>query len=123
MNNVLIFITSLMTIISQLILKKGVDSFSHKFELGIQHFVLAAIASPYVWAALFLQGLGYFLWFFVLINGKLSVSFAISGSFFYIILAVSSWYFLGEKISFTQGIGLVLVSVGVLILNLNEIQS
>jgi drug/metabolite transporter (DMT)-like permease len=42
------------------------------------------------------------------------VAFAVSGSFFYLLMAAASWFLFGERLTSTQWIGLVLISAGVL---------
>ena len=84
-------------------------------------FVMAAALSPTVWAALALQVGGYVLWFFVLAQERVSVAFAISGSFFYLMMAGVSWLVFDERLNLWQWGGLVMISVGVLMLNLMKL--
>jgi len=79
-------------------------------------FVVHAALTPWVWAALVLQVLGYVVWFFVITQEKLGVAFAISGSGFYLIMAVFSWILFDEHLSAVQWGGIVLISLGVLAL-------
>jgi drug/metabolite transporter (DMT)-like permease len=116
---VLILLVSICTIGSQLILKTGVDSIVKVLHSdGSLAFVMAAALSPTVWMALVLQVGGYVLWFFVLAQERVSVAFAISGSFFYLMMAGVSWLVFDERLNLWQWAGLVMISVGVLMLNL-----
>ncbi|CAG9180234.1 DMT family transporter [Cupriavidus pinatubonensis] len=116
-----ILLVTLCTLSSQLILKRGVATLdmsllgSHKLA-----FLLQAIASPYVLVAIGIQGCGFLLWILVVSRVKLGVAFAISGSFFYLLIAFSSWLLYGERISPLQWAGLILISVGVALLNLGS---
>ncbi len=115
----LVFIVTLITIGSQLILKKGlghVTSILH--EEGALAFIWAAATSPLVICALALQGLGYIVWWFVISQERLSIAFAISGSFFYIVMASASWYFYQEKLNLQQWLGLIFITIGVLLINI-----
>jgi drug/metabolite transporter (DMT)-like permease len=117
----LIVLVTTFTITSQLVLKNAVNGISSILkEEGIVQFLLAAITSPYIYAALTLQVGGYVLWFFVLAQERLSVAFAINGSFFYLMVAAASWVFFDERLNLWQWFGLVLISVGVVILNLAD---
>ena len=116
---VLVLIVTCVTIGSQLILKRGVgDVVSVLKTDGPFAFVLSAATSPVVIAALALQGMGYVVWWFVLTQERLSVAFAISGSFFYLTMAAVSWYVYDEKLNLPQWIGLTLITAGVLMVTL-----
>lgn len=111
----LILVVTLCTIGSQLLLKRSVGDIAVVLrESGIGGFLVAAATSPGVIGALAIQGAGYVVWMFVLLRSQLSVAFAISGSFFYLLMAAASWLFFGERLSLVQWGGLVLISAGVL---------
>lgn len=116
--HVLILIVTCCTLGSQLILKSGVSGITAILRNdGIVSFLIAAATSPKVIGALTLQGLGYVVWLFVLTQERLSVAFAISGSFFYLAMAAASWFFFDERLTLLQWTGLVLISAGVLIVS------
>lgn len=116
---ILVLLVTMCTIGSQLILKRGVGQITGVLNSeGAFAFVLAAAGSPLVLTALALQGAGYVLWLFVITQERLSVAFAISGSFFYLLIAAASWFFYDEKLVLGQWVGLLLISVGVLMVNL-----
>lgn len=114
----LILIVTFCTIGSQLILKNGVSALTAVLRNeGVLNFLIAAATSPKVILALAIQGLGYVVWLFVLTQERLSVAFAISGSFFYLVMAAASWFFFDERLTLMQWFGLVLISGGVLVVN------
>lgn len=116
---VLVLIVTLITIGSQLILKRGIgDVLTVLRQDGALAFVWAAATSPTVISALALQGMGYVVWWFVLSQERLSVAFAISGAFFYLVMAASSWFLYDERLNLSQWIGLLLITAGVLMVNL-----
>jgi drug/metabolite transporter (DMT)-like permease len=117
----LIILVTTCTITSQLILKSGINHISPVLRNeGIVPFLFSAATSPYVIGAITLQVVGYVLWFFVLTQERLSMAFAINGSFFYLMMAGASWFVFGEKLNPWQWFGLVLISVGVVILNVAD---
>lgn len=111
----LVLITTLCTIAGQLILKRAVTGLKPLLQAGPIEFLFGAATSPLVIAALSLQVLGYVAWLFVLSKEKLSVAFALSGSSFYLLMALASWYFFDERLSAGQWLGLLLISVGVVL--------
>ena len=104
-----------------IILKKGVNDIVQVLKNeGAISFVLSAATSPVVIAALSLQGVGYVIWLFVVAQERLSVAFAISGSFFYLTMAVVSWMIYNEKLVIYQWLGLVLITVGVVMVTAGQ---
>lgn len=113
---VLVLLVTLCTIGSQLILKSGVNSLVAVLRNeGVAPFLLSAATSPKVIAALAIQGGGYVVWLFVLAQSRLSVAFAMSGSFFYLVMAAASWLVFGERLTLVQWGGLALISLGVIL--------
>lgn len=115
----LVLIVTFCTIGSQLILKHGVGQITNVLrESGVVHFLLSAATSPLVITALAIQGAGYVVWLFVLTQERLSVAFAISGSFFYLMMAAASWFFFDERLSLVQWVGLATITMGVMLVTL-----
>lgn len=112
----LIFITTACTIIGQLILKRAMVGLRPLQAHGIPEFLFGAALSPLVWAALALQVLGYVVWFYVISREKLSVAFALSGAMAYVLMAFASWLVYDERLGGLQWLGLVLISVGVVLM-------
>lgn len=111
----LILLVTLCTIGSQLLLKRSVGDIAAILkQSGAAGFLMAAATSPGVIGALTIQGFGYVVWLFVLTRSQLSVAFAISGSFFYLLMAGASWLLFGERLTLVQWGGLLLISAGVL---------
>ena len=111
----LILLVTLCTIGSQLLLKRSVGDIAAVLkQSGATGFLMAAATSPGVIGALTIQGFGYVVWLFVLTRSQLSVAFAISGSFFYLLMAGASWLLFGERLTLVQWGGLLLISTGVL---------
>lgn len=111
----LIFVVSATTVISQIILKKGVTTFNAGSATPAQ-FVTMALTSPYVLVSISLQGISFLLWVLVLSRANLGYAFGLSGAFFYLILPMLSWWLYGERLSALQWSGLILITMGVLCL-------
>lgn len=113
----MIMFVTVNTIASQLILKYGVQKITQTTHYtDVYGFLLKAMFSPIIISAVFLQGIGFVVWVFVVAKMKLGIAFAISGSLFYILMALSSWFFLGERINSYQWAGILLITCGVLLL-------
>lgn len=107
------------TLGGQLMIKYAVTQIAAREPaLAGWHWLLAAMLSPGVLAAVVLQGVGFAVWVVVVSRVKLGAAFAMSGSFFYVLLALLSWWLYGEKLAAGQWIGIVLISAGVLMVSL-----
>ena len=116
MTYLLILFTTCCTIGGQLILKRGLEGLGPLSAASKLDFLWRVGISPWVWAALSLQVLGYVAWFFVIARERLGVAFALSGSFFYVIMALLSWLIFGERLTGMQWAGIATITVGVLLL-------
>ena len=116
MTYLFILFTTLCTIGGQLILKHGLRGLGGLADSDRLAFLLRVVTSPWVAAALSLQVAGYVAWFFVITREKLGVAFALSGSSFYLIMALLSWMIFGERLSTLQWTGLGTITIGVLLL-------
>lgn len=106
------------TINAQIILKKGLILLGGiDFSSGVMIEIHRLMHSPYVMGAFFLQGIIALFWVYVLSRTKLIYLFTMSGAFFYILLALTSWIVLGEKLSFIQWLGVFMISFGVVCFN------
>lgn len=118
-NLALILFVTCSTLGSQLLVKRAVLGIGVRTPVpqGLD-WLVAAVTSPMVWLAVAIQGVGFIVWMVVVSRMKLGVAFATSGSFFYILLALLSWYLYGERLSGGQWAGIVLISCGVLMMSL-----
>ena len=108
----LIFIVSANTVISQLLLKKGVLTFQEvKLNTSI---ITSAVFSPYILGSILLQLFSFILWLIVLSKANLGYAFGFSGAFLYLMLPLLSWLIYGEKLVTIQWIGLLLITAGII---------
>lgn len=107
------------TLGSQLLVKHAVSQIALRTPpLTGLSWLMAAMFSPWVITAIAIQGIGFVVWVVVVSRVKLGLAFAISGSFFYVLIAVLAWLLYGERLLWGQWAGIALVSVGVLMLSL-----
>lgn len=115
----MITFVALSTMASQLLVKNGVNVLAERTpELKGIPWLMAAVLSPSIIAAVAIQGVGFLTWVVVVSRMKLGVAFAISGGLFYFLIALSSWFFFGEKLAPAQWAGIFLISAGVLLMAL-----
>ena len=107
------------TLGSQLLIKHAVAQLAQRTPplIGMP-WLVAAIFSPPLLAAIAVQGIGFLVWVVVVSRVKLGVAFAISGAFFYILMAVVTWLLYGERLTPWQWAGIALISTGVLMVSL-----
>lgn len=107
------------TLGSQLLIKQAVLNMAIRTP-GLRglDWLMAAVLSPHIIAAIILQGVGFLMWVVVVSRVKLGLAFAVSGAFFYILLAALSWWLYGERLAPGQWVGLAFISTGVLMVSM-----
>jgi drug/metabolite transporter (DMT)-like permease len=109
-------------VISQLLLRRALNELGSPASLsGLPRFIGNAALSPWIYASVALQILGYVLWMLVVSREKLGVATATIGAGFYILMALSAWLIYGETLSPLQWAGIVLVTVGVVRISLSGV--
>jgi len=110
----LIFAVTINAVLGQLLLRRALVSLGGRAALDtLPKFALDAIASPWMYASLAIQGLGYFLWMVLISREKLGVASASVGAGFYILMPFCAWVVYGETLSALQWFGISLLTVGV----------
>ncbi len=105
-------------VFGQLVLKQGMT------RLGAQTIststlfdtVLKLVLSPWVIGGLAIYVAGTFFWLMVLSRVELSFAYPMT-SMSYILIVLSSWYFLGEEISLLRIVGVLTIIVGVVVIS------
>src|SRR5882757_2185086 len=114
LNKLLIIAFSVTTALGQLLLKRGIAALGGPGTLAtLPKFLLDAVRSPWICAAVATQGVGYILWMIVVSRVKLGVATASAGAFFYILIALSAWGLYGESLTYLQWLGIGLITIGV----------
>ena len=107
------------TLGSQLLIKHAVTGLGQRSPaLRGLDWIVAALTSPTVLLAIAVQGVGFVVWVVVVSRVKLGVAFAISGAFFYLLMAVVTWALYGERLTLGQWAGIALISAGVLMVSM-----
>lgn len=114
----LTILLSLITVGAQLLMKKGlagIDTDISDFH-QLMSFVWAGITNYIVLISLGLQALGFVLWMYLVSNAKLALVSTVSGAAFYIIISIASYFIFGENLTTIQWLGIIIVTIGVLMI-------
>jgi drug/metabolite transporter (DMT)-like permease len=110
----LIVAVTLDAVLGQLLLKRALASLGGRAALAaMPKFILDAATSPWIYASLAIQGLGYFLWMMLISREKLGVATASVGAGFYFLMPLCAWAIYGESLSNLQWLGIGLITMGV----------
>jgi drug/metabolite transporter (DMT)-like permease len=120
MSTRLLFVAfTLNSVISQLVLRRGLQALSVPGSLSsMPRFIGSAALSPWIYASITLQILSYVMWMLIVSREKLGVATATVGAGFYTLMALSAWLFYGETLSLAQWAGIALVTLGVIFISI-----
>jgi drug/metabolite transporter (DMT)-like permease len=102
-----LFISIILTAVSQIFLKIGVDA-----QLVIPWYSASNLFAFWIWLGILAVIGSLFSWLFALKSVPLIIAFNLAATN-HIMVAIGSWLFLGETISFQRWIGILLVALGV----------
>jgi drug/metabolite transporter (DMT)-like permease len=122
MNSNFLFIAfTVNSVISQLVLRRGVQDLSSPVALiGLPRFIASAALSPWIYASIALQIVSYVMWMLIVSREKLGVATATVGAGFYTMMALSAWMIYGETLSPLQWGGIALATAGVACISLGS---
>jgi drug/metabolite transporter (DMT)-like permease len=110
----LIAAVTLNAVAGQLLLKYALATLGGRTALAtMSKFILDAATSPWIYASIAVQGLGYFLWILLISREKLGVATASVGAGFYALMPLCAWALYGESLTTVQWLGICLVTIGV----------
>lgn len=114
----LIFICIIFNVISQLLLKAGMNGIGY-FDYTLSSLIsvgLRAAMNPGIALGLLLYGLSFVLWLVVLSRLEVSLAYPLL-SIGYIIMPFVSYLFLGETLSLSRVLGISVIIVGVFLVS------
>ena len=117
-NLLMILFVTCSTVSGQLLIKHSVARVASLDPMprGVD-WLLATFLMPGVWLAIAIQGVGFIVWMVVISRMKLGMAFAFAGASLYMVMALVGWFAFGERLAPLQWAGIVLISVGVLMLS------
>ena len=114
----LIFTGVMLNAAAQILMKAGTNSIGY-FEFSMANIVPIGWKLATEWhivAALFCYALSVIIWILALSRVPVSIAFPLL-SMAYIVTAVAAWYLLGEALSLTKVVGIVVIILGVIIIS------
>jgi len=113
---------TLNAVISQLVLRRALNALGSPESLsGLPRFIGSAALSPWIYASVSMQVLGYVMWMLIVSREKLGVATASIGGGFYTLMALSAWLIYGETLSALQWAGIIMVTIGVICISLGGV--
>jgi multidrug transporter EmrE-like cation transporter len=114
---IILAVAIITAVMSQLLFKKGVTNLG---EIGISaknifDLIISIFSNSYIFVGLVLYGISFIVWLIVLSRMKLSVVYPVT-SMNFVLVIFASHYLFGEKLSFTQMMGVSLIIIGVIAL-------
>jgi drug/metabolite transporter (DMT)-like permease len=120
--NLLIVAVTINAVVGQLLLKRALVTLGGRAALAsMPKFLAAAATSPWIYASVAIQGLGYFLWMILISREKLGVAAASVGAGFYILMALCAWAVYGEVLTNLQWFGIGFITIGVACMTLGTV--
>jgi multidrug transporter EmrE-like cation transporter len=114
----ILFISILAAATAQLSIKKGV-SFLGPLEFSLNNLgglIFQVLKNFYIVFGLFLLGVSFMLWIFVISKKQLNIVYPVSASFTIILVTVFSWFLFKEQLSFYHIAGIFLIILGIFLL-------
>ena len=102
-----LFISVILTAVSQILLKIGVDR-----QFVSPWYTLSNLFSFWIWLGILAIIGSLFSWLYALKSVPLTIAFNLAATN-HVMVAIGSWVFLGEAISSRRWIGILLVTLGV----------
>lgn len=104
-------------VVAQLSLKKGVNQVNHKRRKGMV-LLVNMLLNIFVILGFLFYGVSSLLWLVALSSLDLSYAYPII-SFSYVLVALASMVFLGEKVSQKRWLSIALITIGVILVGLS----
>lgn len=113
----ILFYTAVMAL-SQALLKlgtNGIGVFQFKAAKDVFVFIFQVIRNPYILVSVLLMSSSFFLWMYILSRFKLGVVFPLT-ALTYVFVALISFFVFGERLSYFNYFGIMLIASGVFFL-------
>jgi drug/metabolite transporter (DMT)-like permease len=111
---ILILAVAVNAVIGQLFLKRAIIAIGKPPTLStLLEFIALAAKSPWIYASLAIQGVGYILWMILISRVKIGVATASVAAGFYVLMAFCAWAVYGEALTLLQWCGIGFITIGV----------
>ncbi len=117
---ILVLIAEICSASTHTFFKHGVNGVDIENIRGVKNylrFLRRVLATPQIWIGLLVVSTGMAVWLLVLAQAELSMAFPLD-SIQYVIILVSSYFFLGERINRDRIIGTLFILAGIVFVSL-----
>jgi len=112
----LILIEICLAVAAQLVLRKGAIAFG---ETDLSPLLaLEAMRNPWILLGLALHGVSFFLYIFILSRLRLNIVYPIATGGTIVLIALGSVVLLREQLTLSQGLGMLIILVGIFLVYL-----
>jgi len=108
---ILIIINIFLAVAGQTAIKQGVAKIGSFSDMPLRLFIQKSLCSPLVASGVLLYVFSSFIWFMVLSKVELSIAYP-TLSLGYVLIFISSYFFLHEPVTFAKIAGAVLICTG-----------
>jgi len=116
---VLILLCVVLAVAGQLLLKQAMLTVGSPGKTPLVSYLFTLITNPYLIVGLVMYIIGFSLWLLVLARTRLGYAYLFMG-LTYVLIPLSSHKIFGEEITFYQAIGMILITIGVVIVGLGK---
>lgn len=114
----MVLVTCILGTLGQLALKSGMNDIG-RIGLAslykIQTILMKVATSPKIWIGLFIYVLGTIVWLVILSRVDLSLAYPLL-SMNFILVVLAAWLFLGESLTATRILGIIIICSGIVVL-------
>ncbi|MDO8663595.1 MAG: SMR family transporter [Candidatus Wildermuthbacteria bacterium] len=112
---ILLGVSIVITVTAQLLIKKGVLALGNlNFSVSnLAALIPRVIQNLWLLAGLFLFGVSFLLWIFIISKLKLNIAYPISTSLSFCLITLSSWFLFKEQLSWMQFSGIAAIIIGI----------
>ncbi len=116
--NFLIILSSvLLNAAAQIFLKKGSTTLSlQSTDSALIHLLLNTLSNWFIWGGLACYAFSVAIWILALSRVEVSTAYPML-SIGFIVSTLAAWFFLGESLEPSKIIGIILITIGVLIIS------
>jgi drug/metabolite transporter (DMT)-like permease len=100
----------------QILLKKGLNAFSHLQFNGFFSKILTIVFEPFILLALFCYAVGLAGYLFLLSKAELTSVYPICTSLVFAGITFFGWFFLKESLSWPKISGIILIIIGIFLI-------
>ena len=120
MSNIFTLLVAIaLTVSAQLLLKQGTQTLGdvQMSPEGIMHIVVQIFKNIYLFGGLFLLGISFLLWIWLISKMHLNILYPVTVSLQLVLLAIGAWFWFGETLTLPQLVGMLVIITGIFLVS------